>query len=287
MIALARKLCLALAVLSAGVILSSCASTITSALVTPALYNMQEQTDVLLVCEGTPSYLLMIDSLIAGDPNDQGLLILGTKAYAGYIGAMIECGEDSARIKAMADKAQGYSSRLLRETLTIQPTDNLETFTNKLERSSSSQARKLFWVAFGWISWLQQQEGSPAAMAGLGKLELLLQKIIELDEDVEDGMAHFLIASYYGARPGMLGGKPELSRYHFDRALQISERKILIVQTLYALTYARNTFNQELHDNLLQEVVDFPIESNKSYMLANQIAKKKAERLIQEKFFDD
>jgi len=248
---------------------------------------MQEQTDVLLVCEGTPSYLLMIDSLIAGDPHDQGLLTLGTKAYGGYIGAMAECNEDPYRIKAMAEKAYGYSSRLLQETLAITPSDNLDTFKAKLQRSTPAKAQKLFWVAFGWMSWIQQQEGSPAAMAGLGKIELLLQKIIELDEEVENGMAHFLIGSYYGARPGMLGGKPKLSRYHFDRALHISQRKILIMQTLYAQTYARNSFDKELHDSLLQEVLDFQLEQNKSYMLANQIAKRKAERLLNEKFFDD
>jgi hypothetical protein len=268
-------------------LLSSCSAFFTKALVGPALENMQEQSDLELVCEGTPSYLLMIDSLIAADPDDPGLLTVGAKAYSGYIGAMTECGLSKDRISAMADKALYYSKALLLELLHISVTDSYQSFQDKLLKASKYDAEQLFWAAFAWVSWVRQQEGAPAAMVDLGKIEKILLRIVELDETVQQGSAHFLLGGFYGSRPLMFGGKPEQSRYHFERALKLSQRKMLIFQTTYAETYARITMDKTLHDALLDEVIDFSLESHRQNLLANLIAQRRAERLLQEKFFEE
>ncbi|MEE4242732.1 MAG: TRAP transporter TatT component family protein [Desulfopila sp.] len=266
---------------------SSCSSLLTSTVIVPAFDNLQEQSDLLLVCEGTPSYLLMLDSLIASKPENTGLLSLGCKAYAGYIGAMLECGSPLNRVEAMADKANTYRIRLLNALLGISPGDDYQLFSSKLEAASQTNAEELFWAGFAWITWVRQQEGAPAAMADLGKIEQLLHKVIELDETIQSGSAHFLLGGYYGSRPAMFGGDPSQSRYHFERALQISRRTMLIVQTTYAETYCRTTMNKDLHDALLLEVMDFQLHLQPGNMLANQIAQRRAKRLLQEQFFEE
>ncbi len=268
-------------------LLSSCTSTITSTLIGPALENMQQQNDIELVCEGTPAYLLMIDSFIASDPKDPKLLILGAKAYSGYIGAMRECGLDKDRIVAMADKAHLYGTRLLDTIVPVSPNSSLDEFDTKLQQLSKSDTPRLFWGAFAWVSWIEQQGGAPAALADIGKIEKILLRIIELDETYQSGATHFLLGAYYGSKPQMFGGKPKVSKFHFDRALQISERKMLIVLTTYAQTLARLTMNKKLHDSLLEEVINFIPESSPGNMLANQIAQKRAKRLLQDNFFFD
>lgn len=268
-------------------LLSSCTSTLTTALVGPALDNMQQQSDVELVCEGTPPYLLMIDSLIASDPQDPDMLILGAKAYSGYIGAMQECGLSKVRIATMADKAHLYGIGLLSPILPISPTNTLDDLEDRLQHISKSYTARLFWGSFAWISWLERQGGAPAAMADIAKIEKILLKIIDLDETFQSGATHFLLGAYYGSKPRMFGGKPELSKYHFERALEISKRKMLIVQTTYAQTLARLTMDKELHDSLLGEVINFVPETSPENMLANQIAIKRAKRLIQENYFAD
>lgn len=265
--------------------LSSCAGTMVTAMIEPALENMQEQSDIELVCEGTPAYLLMIDSLIAGDQENNNLLSLGTKAYSGYIGAMRECDLETHRIAAMADKAYLYSQMLLQAILDVRPNEELDSFELHLESANKRDTESLFWSTFGWIIWIQQQQGSPSAMAGLGKIEKLLFKIIELDETIQSGSAHFLLGGYYGSRPAMFGGNPEKSRYHFDRALELSKRKILIFQTVYAETYCRAMLDRDCHDMLLNEVIEFPLETNQQNILTNTIAKKRAVRLLNEGFF--
>jgi len=268
-------------------LLNSCAGTLTSSLIRPALDNMQRQTDIELVCEGTPSYLLLIDSIVASDPQEEDMLILGAKSYSSYIGAMKECGLDKTRIGAMADKAHLYGTTLLGLKLPVAPTNTLQELDEKLQRHAKSDVAALFWGSFAWIAWIEQQAGAPAAMADLGKIEKILLRTIELNENFQAGAAHFLLGAYYGSRPRMYGGKPEASRFHFDKALQLSERKMLIVQTTYAQTLARTTMDRKLHDLLLHEVTDFAMESSPENMLANRIAFKRAQRLLQEKFFAD
>jgi hypothetical protein len=268
-------------------LLSSCTGSIVSILVTPAFENMQQQSDIALVCEGTPAYLLIVDSMIAADPDNSNMLILGAKAYSGYIGAMQECNREPDRIAAMAEKAYSYGIPLLAASLPIAPSDTMEELTGKLAKIKRGDVPKIFWGTFAWITWIEQQQGAPSAMADLGKLEAILLRIVALEPTFEQGAAHFLLGAYYGSRPKMFGGQPELSRYHFDQALLISQRKMLIYQTTCAQTLARLTMDKKLHDSLLNEVVDFDNGSHRENMLANQIARKRAARLLQENFFAD
>lgn len=269
------------------ILLSSCTRSITLSLLGPALEDMRQQSDVALVCEGTPPYLLMIDSFIAGEPSNTALLEFGIKGYSGYAAALDECGSTKQRMSALTGKAYLYGKKLLMEEFDLTGNEDFETFSAAVDRITKEDVSSLFWAAFGWSIWIQQQQGAPAAMAVLGKVEKMLQKIIELDEGYQSGTAHFLLGAYYGSRSAMLGGEPESSKYHFERALMLSERKMLIFQTVYAETYARATLDKDLHDSLLNEVSQFSLDSYPQNTLSNQIAKNRASRLLQDGFFDE
>ncbi len=270
-----------------ALVLSSCAGSIATSVFKPALENMQQQTDIQLVCEGTPPYLLMLDSLIASDPGSEELLRLGAKAYSGYIGAMTECQMENARIQTMADKAKLYGKMLLSPHLPITPENSLEELDDQLQSMTKGDVPNLFWGVFSWITWVQQQKGSPSAMADLTKIEKILVRIVALDAGYQDGAAHFFLGAYYSSRPKLLGGDPEKGRFHFEEALRISKRKMLIYQTIYAQTLARMTMDQELHNLLLREVINFKLDSYPEKTLSNLIAKNKAKQLLEEEYFRD
>ncbi len=270
-----------------SLLLSSCTGSLTTSFLGPALENMQQQSDVELVCEGTPPYLLMIDSLIASDPKNSDLLILGAKAYGGYVGAITECQLSEKRIQTISKKSYDYGTRLLSSMLPILPSNTLEELDTKLTTMTVVDTPVLFWGTFSWVTWVQQQKGSPESLADLSKIEKILLRIIELDETYQTGGAHFFLGAYYGARPKMFGGDPEKSKYHFEKALTISQRSLLIYQTTYAQTLARMTMDQDLHNALLKEVLAFPLKSSPKKTLTNIIAKRRAERLLQEDFFGE
>jgi len=79
--------------------------------------------------------------------------------------------------------------------------------------------------------------------------------------------------------PSNLGGKPELAKKHFDRAIDISNGSNLMAKVLYAEKYARLLFDRDLHDDLLQQVVNSE-DGPKDQKLINTLAKQKAAELL-------
>jgi len=264
--------------------LSSCTKLLSSTLIEPTVENLQRQPDLELVCEGSPAYLLMIDSLVASDPNSRDLLRAGSQAYSGYLAAMTECGLPRQRIEAAAEKSRFYGTTLLAQLLPIAPGTDPALFEKKLACLGKSRVPDLFWGSFAWLSWIQVQQGS-AAMVDLVSVERIFARLLELDEGYQAGSAHLFFGAYYATRPPMFGGDPEKSRYHFERALALSDRRFLPVQAAYAETLARQLYDRGLHDRLLTEVLEFPLQSAPDFALSNQIAKRKARRLLDENFF--
>jgi hypothetical protein len=80
-------------------------------------------------------------------------------------------------------------------------------------------------------------------------------------------------------RPEAVGGKPELGRSYFEKAVALSGGKNLFAKTLEAEFYARLVFNQELHDKLLNEVL--AADPNvPGLTLINTLAQERAKKLL-------
>jgi hypothetical protein len=78
-----------------------------------------------------------------------------------------------------------------------------------------------------------------------------------------------------------MGGKPEKGRAHFERSLELSGGHYLMTKVIYAERYARLVFDKELHDRLLQEVIDAdPVAAGMT--LANTLAQRRAKELLAE-----
>lgn len=268
-----------------GFCLSSCSSLITTA-IRPAIDNLQQQTNINLVCTGTPAYLLMIDSMLVSSPDNRNLLLTGTQAFSAYATALEECvGADDPSIPPIADKAKLYGLRLLRHYLPLDAGQNDNLLDQQLAKLDRSDVPDVFWGTFGWLTWVKGQQGSPEAAADMVYIEKIMARLLELDESYQAGAIHLFFGTYYAAKPAMLGGRPDLSKYHFEKALVLAKHRFLLTQTTYAETLARTTLDQKLHDQLLHEVLAFPLDSAPEFGLSNQIAVSRAKRLLKENYF--
>ena len=118
-------------------------------------------------------------------------------------------------------------------------------------------------------------------MADLPIVESIMLRVIELDESFYYGGAHIFLGSYYGSRPQVYGGRPDASREHFERALEINKRQFLLTQVAYAQTYARMMYDRELYLKLLSEVLEQPL-TDSDMASSNKLAKVTAAKLIQQ-----
>lgn len=264
--------------------LSGCASLVSSATadmadnITLAILN---QDDPATVRSGAPAYLLMIDGLIEGDPDNEGLLLAGARLYGSYASAFVD---EEARAARLAQKALAYAERALCleiETVCGARSEKLDRFEQSLAATGSRQLALLYAYGVAWAGWIQINSSDWNAVADLSKVTALFERCVELDETWDDGGAHAYLGVIKSLLPATLGGKPELARAHFERALEISGDRNLMVRVLMAKHYARNVFDRELHDALLTEVKQADADYT-GYTLINSLAKIEADQLLAE-----
>lgn len=265
---------------------SACTNVITGNVIQPAIGNLQQQSDIELVCDGAPAYLLMLDSMLVSSPDNSKLLLTAAQSFSAYATALAECGEENqTRISAIAAKAKQYGQSLLTQHFPLDK--NLEEIEQALQQQSKDDVEELFWGTYGWLTWIQSEKGSPASIADVVIIEKIMARLLALDPAFQGGSIHVFFGTYYAAKPTMFGGRPDLSRSHFEKALTFSQRKFLLTQTSYATTYARITMDQDLHDSLLKEVMSFEVEKAPEFLLSNRIAQRRAEKLLAENYFGD
>jgi len=263
---------------------TGCASLISSATsrmadnITLAILN---QDDPDTVRDGAPAYLLMIDGLIEGDPESTDLLLAGAKLYGSYASAFVE---DETRAQRLANKSYAYAKRALceqAEDLCNSVNGKLDQFEASLATTGKRDIKVLYGFAVAWAGWIQANASDWNAIADITKVKALFQHCIVLDESFDGGGSHIYLGVFESLLPPSLGGQPEISRNHFERALEISQGRNLMISVLMAKHYARLVFDQELHDSLLTEVVSANAEYP-GYTLINTLAKPQAEQLLAE-----
>jgi hypothetical protein len=105
-----------------------------------------------------------------------------------------------------------------------------------------------------------------------------MQKVVELNEAYENGAAHMYLGVIATLLPPAMGGRPEIGRDHFERAIALSQGKNLMAKVVYARHYSRLVFDRELHDKLVNEVLNANPEEP-GFTLINTIAQQQAKQL--------
>lgn len=270
--------------------LGGCASLVSSATarmadnVTLAILN---QDDPDTVRDGAPAYLIMIDGLIEGDPENVRLLLSGAKLYGSYTAAFLI--DDEERAKRLAAKSLEYARRGLcaqDKAICAALDGRVDNLKLVLEGSNRSDLPALYEYAAAMSGWIRLNASDWNAIADVSRVTALFEQCLVLDETHDNGGAHVYLGVIKSFMPAALGGKPEQGREHFERAIEISSGQNLMIKVLMAEYYARNIFDRELHDALLTSVLGaeavYP-----EFTLINKLAQLQAEKLLAgaEEFF--
>lgn len=240
-----------------------------------------DQDDPDLVREGAPAYLIAIDGLIEGDPENQTLLLAGARLYAAYNSAFVT---DPERAKKLALRARQYGDRALclqRSDLCHLDRLPFEEFEKTIARATPSDLDALYGFGSAWAAWIQANTDDWNAIAQIPHVQALMERVVELQPDFDQGGAQLYLGILYTLRPASMGGRPELGRRHFEAAIEYSHGRNLTARLLFARQYARLVFDRDLHDRLLNEVVQADPKA-KGFTLANVLAQEEARRLLAE-----
>jgi hypothetical protein len=271
-------------ILTLGAFLSGCVSMATDRLADNLSQAMLNQTDPEIVRSGAPAYLLLLDSLIAQSPDDQGLLYAGSRLYGAYAGGLVS---DPQRQQRLTDKALDYARRgLCPETPELCRTmgQSFETFSPVLAETDEDEVEGIYLYATSWAGWIQAHAEAWSAVADLPKAEAMLQWVVSRDPAYDQGRAQLYLGVIGSQVPPALGGRPEVGRRHFEAAISFSHGRDLMAKVEYARHYARLVFDQSLHDRLLNEVLQAdPVAEGLT--LSNIMAQQQASKLLQDDYF--
>ena len=263
-------------------LLSGCASimgSVTGGLASNLSAAILNSDDPAMIRDGAPSYLILIDSLVAGSPDNSTLLAQSAELHSAYAGAFVEDPVRAARLNSKA-KAQ-----ILRSTcLSLKNACRLESrdfdeFSAWVDAQGPSSVPALYNLGSIWAGWIQGNSSDFAAIAQLGRVKALIQRVADLDPEHANGGAFLYLGVFETLLPPAMGGRPELGRQHFERALTISNERNLIVKVMMADQYARLMFDRELHDRLLQEVLAAEVQAP-GLTLTNTVAQERAQLLL-------
>ena len=229
--------------------------------------------------KGLPAYLILMSSMIKGDPENADLLESGAKLYGAYASGFTDSAESK---KALAGRAFDYAGRAMcvrdERFCDIKSMSYFE-FETLLDSVEKPQAEHLFIFVSSWAGVIEANSSDWNAVAELPKVKAGIQCVLNIDETVSNGNAHLYMAVMESLLPPTLGGKPELAKKHFDRAIEISDGKNQMARVLYAEKYARMLFDRELHDELLNQVINADT-GPQDQILINTLAKQRAAELL-------
>ncbi len=239
------------------------------------------QNDAGLVRDGAPAYLIAIDGMIEGDPESQMLLLAGARLYSAYTSAFVD---DEERARRLSARARDYGRRALcrvNRPLCEAAADpkQFDVFKAELAEANRKHVEALYGYGTAWATWIQANAGDWNAIADIPRVEAMMERVVDLDDEYDQGGAHLALGIAYTLRPASMGGKPDEARVHFERAIELSEGRNLMAKFLFASQYARLVFDRELHDQLLNDVLAADPEAP-GYTLMNTMAKEQAQVLL-------
>ena len=241
--------------------------------------TMLEQNDPETVKQAVPAYLILISSMIKGDPDNVELLVSGSRLYGAYASVFVE---DRLRQKRLSTISFDYAHHAFcvhkPSACNIRELSYYE-FEQSLKQFARDDVQVLFALGSAWAGWLQANSADWNAVAELPRIKAIIQRVLELDPTMNNGDAYLYMAVMESFLPPAMGGKPELAKKNFEQAIEISDGSNLMAKLLYAEKYARLIFDKELHDELLKEVINANVEINESTLI-NSIAQHKARLLL-------
>ncbi len=238
---------------------------------------LNREQDLTIAEQSIASNLKLLETVIERDPDNTHYLLLASIGYSSYaLGFAEDDNPDRARL--FYNRGKEYGLRILthNESFKRALAKSPDAVSEALNTFGKEDVPAVFWTAVGWGSAINLSLSDPSALADLPIVERMMRFVLERDSAYFHASAHSFLGVLYGGRPKILGGNPDSARDHFDRCLHINGGTFLMSYILFARSYAVQTQDRALFEQLLTTVDTTSIDILPDARLSNAVAKKKA-----------
>ena len=240
------------------------------------------QEDPKIVRDGAPAYLLLLDSLVAGNPENPVILSSASDLYTSYSAIFVN---DANRSKTLSERALKYSKKAL--CISYEDSCNwddysFDDFNLSLNDFDMKYSNLLLTYSTSYLVYIRSHSNDWNAIARLPYIESALEYYVEKNTETENiDSVYTYLGILSTLLPPALGGDYEKGKRYFENAIEFSCGQNLSAKVEYALSYARPLYDRELHDKLLLEVISSdPVKKN--YTLLNVIAMEQASSMLED-----
>lgn len=271
----------------------------TSKLFVRAAPGLEQHWDYELAGEALPGNIVQMEGLLRVVPENEILVTNAIKLYTAYAYGWIEdrveqlqmennyaeAEEQLTRARYMYMRARDLSKHLIaleHEGFDEAYEGGLEEFEQWLdtefEDDEPEDAKGLFFAGYSWASYINASKSNMAAVADLPFAVALVERSVEIDPTFFNGSGTVLLAVVGTSAPG---ANLDEALPKWERAMEVTEGKNLLVKVNMARTYAVKRQDREMYIRLLTEVLEAG-DINPEARLQNMIAKRRAERYLQQ-----
>jgi len=238
------------------------------------------QSDLRILREGMPAYLMLIDGMVQAMPENEQLLIAAAQSYSSFASLFVE-DQDKEYANLLYGRGKQYALKSLEMRGFKEPLQRpFDEFKEGLNHLGKKDVPYIFWTATCWANWIRLNLDSMEALSELPRVETMMKRALELDEGFYYGGPHLFMGIWYASRPKIAGGDLKKAQGHFLKALDLGQGKFLMAYVYYANHYARKMMDKDLFTSTLQKVLETPAETSPDLVLLNTVAKKQARELL-------
>ena len=257
---------------------------------------LQREADLTLIEASVRGNLKTFEGMLEIVPENPTLLIMTSRAFSSYAGFIEDKMEDAeiagdsataAELRARAidyyGRARRYALKVLAQSnksFTQAPTVENSVFESALRKLKKKQVEPLFWASYAWARGISLQKDDAMQVIDLPRVEMMMRRVLELDETFYYGGAHLFFTVYYGDRAPSIGGEPEKAIEHIKHVDRINQERFLLSKFYLARYYAYPKQDAALYKQALQEVLDAPMDVYPGHEAATAIAKSRAKRWL-------
>jgi len=214
-----------------------------------------DHEDPATVAAALPTLLIIMDSYARAKGASGDSQLSAARLYGAYAGAFVE---DINRRKTLTSTAYSYarhgSCKNDPKWCGLEKLDQ-RAFSEFVKQLDKKEIDTVYAYAVAWLSYIEAHSDDWNAIADLPKPKQMFTFVTEQDERYDHAASYIYLGALALTIPPALGGKPEVGKAYFERAIELTNGGNLVAKLEYARRYARLVFDKELHHQLLTSVL--------------------------------
>ncbi len=239
--------------------------------------------DIRTFGDAAPSNIFLLEGMIQTDPSNAELRVNASMLYFFYAFAYME-EEDPDYASLLYKKGLDHAWLALSENCDLPASRDLSfaEFETLVPSLGEDNVPAAVWAAICWSQYISLHLNETSIMRGIPKVQVLLDRVIELDDSYFEGMPYVMQGALHAFKPKLMGGNTEASADSFDKAFAISGNSFQLSRFFYARYYTYRIMDVDLFTETLNGIIEAEPIINDPYRLLNMIAAEKSLKLLEE-----